>query len=353
MTAKTLTDIAAHVGGVVQGDGTLTVDHVAGLDAAGPGALTFFAVPRHATPAVERYAALLAVTRATAAIVPRDIATAPCALIQVDNPDLAFSLAVRLLVPPPPRPETGVHPTAVVAAGVRIGQDVAIGAGTVVEPQAVIGARTILFPGVYVGAGTTVGADCCLYPGVVLYHQVRLGDRVILHANAVVGADGFGYAWDGHAHQKIPQIGTVVIEDDVEIGACTTVDRARFGETRIGRGTKLDNLIQIAHNVRLGAHCAFASQVGISGSTEIGNGVLMGGQAGTAGHVKIGDGAVFSARAGVSKNIPAGVHYTGYPARPHAAQLDEWGNIKALPRLRATVRELERRIAGLEARLKP
>ncbi len=351
MTAITLEYIAGHVDGTVIGDRSLKVDHAAGLEDAGPGAITFFAIPQHTSHFVERYQRMLRETRATAAIVPRDIADGPCALIQVDNPDLAFAWVVAQLYPPAPGPETGIAPSAVVHADARVAGSAAVGACAVIEAGAVVGERSVIYPNVYVGAGTVIGDDCCIYPGAVLYHNVTLGNNVIIHANAVIGSDGFGYAWDGKCHRKVPQVGVVEIQDGVEIGACTTIDRARLGRTVIGQGTKLDNLVQIAHNVKLGAHCAFASQVGISGSAEFGNGVLMGGQAGAAGHIKVGDGAIFSARAGVSKDFPGGAHYTGYPARPHQQQLNEWRNLKAMGRLRATVRNLERKITELEKKM--
>ncbi len=340
MAPITLADIAKRVSANVCGDNSLTVDHVASLTDAGDGALTFLANPK--------YRPQLATTRATAAIVGSEIAEAPCALLQVENPDLAFAQAVELLVPPPPAPAVGTHPSAVVAEDAVLGQGVAVGACAVVESGARIGARTLIYPGAYVGCGVATGEDCILYPGAVLYHGVCLGNSVIVHANAVIGSDGFGYAWNGVDHVKIAQVGTVEVGDHVEIGACTTIDRARFGKTVIGPGTKLDNLIQIAHNVRLGAKCAFAAQVGISGSTTIGHGVLMGGQSGAAGHLDIGDGALVTSRSGITKSLPGNAQYTGFPARPHKGQLDEWRNIKALPRLRARLRELEARVAELE-----
>lgn len=352
MAARTLSEIAAHVGGELEGDGGLTVDRPAALSDADAGSLTFFSVPRHLPQLAEKYLAQLQTTRATAAIAPRDCPAAPCALIRVDNPDLAFGLAVELLAPPPPAPPPGVHPAATVAESARLGEDAAVGAGAVIGENASIGARTVIHPRAVIGPACTIGADCVIFPGAVLYHDVRVGDRVRIHANAVVGSDGFGYAWDGKCHRKIPQVGTVEVGDDVEIGACTTIDRARFGRTVIGRGSKLDNQVQIAHNVKIGAHCAFAAQVGISGSTVIGDGVLMGGQSGAAGHLEIGSGAVFSAKAGITKSLEGGVHYTGHPAVPHKAKLDEWRSLKALPRLRATVRELERKLALLEEKLR-
>lgn len=341
MAARTIQEIADAVNGTLLGDAEAIVDHAAGLEEASPGALSFLAN--------SKYESQLATTGATAVIVSRKVDTASCILIQVDNPDLAFAKALDLLVPPPPRPAPGIDAAAIVSPEARIGDKVSVGAGSIIEAGAVIGDNSVIYPQTYIGFGTRVGQECIIYPQVVVYHDVVLGARVTLHSHAVIGSDGFGYAWDGKQHVKIPQIGTVEIGDDVEIGSGTVVDRARFGKTVIGSGTKLDNLIQIAHNVKIGSCCAFAAQVGISGSTTIGNGVLMGGQTGVAGHVGIGDGAIFSARTGITKNMPAGVHYTGYPARPHDLQLNEWRNIKALPRLRAMIKDIEKRIEKLES----
>lgn len=340
MPATTLQAIASYVGGTLIGDGSRLVYKAAGLAEATEGDLTFLANPR--------YEPLLQTTRATAAIVSRRITAAPCALIQTDNPDLAFGLAVSLLVGPTPCPSAGIHPTAVISSEAHLAEGVSIGAGTVIEAGASIGARTILYPHVYVGHETVIGEDCILYPGVVLYHRVSLGSRVILHANVVVGSDGFGYSWDGKRHAKIPQLGTVRIGDDVEIGAGTTIDRARFGETVIGPGTKIDNLVQIAHNVTIGAHTIIVAQVGISGSTKIGNGVVIGGQTGIAGHIEIGDGAKLAAKTGVLKNIPPGEEVGGCPALPREEWLNQLRHMKTLPRLRSEVKDLLERVKRLE-----
>jgi len=338
MPSITLGELASHLGARLEGDAALRVERPAGLAEAGPGDLSFLANPK--------YAPQLAATRATAVIVGPGSPAAPCALLRVDQPDLAFGLAVGLLCPPPPPPPAGVHPRASVDPSAKLGPGVSVGPGAVVEAGAVIGERTILHALAFVGRETELGPDCEIFPGAVLYPRVRLGARVRVHANAVIGSDGFGYAWDGKRHAKIPQAGTVEIGDDVEIGACTTIDRARFGATGIGAGTKLDNQIQIAHNVRLGPHCVFAAQVGVSGSTRIGGGAMVGGQSGFSGHLEIGDRAAFSARCGVTKSLPGGRHYSGYPARPHELQLEEWRHLKALPRLRETVRALLRRLGG-------
>lgn len=349
MPEITLAELAGKLGATLaKGDGDRKVSRLAGLDEAGPGDLSFLANPS--------YMKLLASTRAEAVIVGRSVSDAPPALLQVDNPDLAFAQASLLLSPPPPPPPPGRHPAAVISAKACLGRGVSVGAGAVVEDGARIGDRTVLYPQTYVGAGASLGADCLLYPGVVVYHGVVIGDRCVFHAGAVIGSDGFGYAWTGKGYFKIPQVGTVVVEDDVEIGANSCVDRARFGETRIGRGTKLDNLVQIAHNVKLGPACAFAAQVGIAGSASIGAGVQMGGQSAAVGHIKLGDGLTIVGQSGVSKSIPgreAGTDperlvWIDSPAKPMREHLREAQNIKALGKLRLTVRELEERLKRLE-----
>ena len=349
MPEVTLGQLAEYLGAVLTGGmAEQKVSRLAGLTEAGPGDLTFLANPA--------YKNLLAQSKAGAAVVGQDVADAPMALLKVDNPDLAFAKASLLISPPPPAPKPGIHPTAVVSEQAVLGKDVSIGAGAVVEAGARIGDRTVLHPLTYVGPDSVIGHDCLLHPGVRICHQVTIGARCIFQAGAVVGSDGFGYAWTGKGYFKIPQVGTVIIEDDVEIGANACIDRARFGETRIGRGTKLDNLVQIAHNVKLGQCCAFAAQVGIAGSTTIGNGVQMGGQAAITGHVSIGDGLTILGQSAVSKSIPgreAGVDkerliWVDTPAKPMREQLKEWQNIKALGRLRKTIKDLEGRLARLE-----
>ena len=348
MPEITLGKLAEHIGAVLEnGDPETKVGRLAGLADAGPGDLTFLAN--------KTYAAQLGQSKATAAVVGKDADAAPMALLRVDNPDLGFAKASLLIMPPPPRPEPGIHPTAVVSDRAVVGKDVHIGAGAVVEAGARLGDRCVLMPQTYIGADSTLGEDCLLYPGVKVYHQVTIGARCIFHAGAVIGSDGFGYAWTGQGYFKIPQVGTVIIENDVELGANVCVDRARFGETRIGMGTKLDNLVQIAHNVKLGPMCAFAAQVGIAGSATVGAGVQMGGQSAIVGHVTVGDGLTIVGKSAVSKSIPgreAGVDkerlvWINTPAKPMREQLEEWRNVKYIGRLRKTVKELEERLDKL------
>lgn len=351
MPEKTLGELAEYLGATLaNGKPDQKVGKLAGLAEAGAGELSFLSNPA--------YKDLLATTRAEAVVVSREVTDAPTAILRVDNPDMAFGQAALLLNPPPPRAEPGIHPAAVIGKNVKLGEGVWVGPGAVIADGAVVGDRTRIYPQAYVGTESRIGTDCILYPHVTVYHRVTIGDRCIVHAGAVIGSDGFGYAWTGAEYYKIPQVGTVVLEDGVEIGANTTVDRARFGETRIGAGTKLDNLIQIAHNVKVGAMCAFAAQVGIAGSATIGNGVQMGGQAAVVGHIRVGDRITLVGQAAAIKNIPGAetgvdkseLTWVGSPAVPMRDQLKEWQNLKSVARLRKTVKELEARLANVEKR---
>lgn len=340
----TLDELARLVGGTVSGDGAIVIRGVNGLREAGPGEIAFLANPK--------YAPLLATTRASAVIVADGTAVSLPA-IRVKNPDLAFARAAERLGGEAWRPAPGVHASAVVAPSARIGKDVSIGAFTVVEEGASIGDGAVLCPQVYVGAGARIGPGCHLWPQAVVRERCELGARVILHSGAVVGSDGFGYATEGGVHHKIPQVGTVLLEDDVELGANTTVDRARFGKTVIGKGTKIDNLVQIAHNVSTGQGCLVASQAGISGSTRLGNYVILAGQAGLSGHLDVGDGAIVTAQSGVGKDVPPGLTISGEHAietkrhfREKAAMARMPEALQEIRRLRKEVEELKKKLGG-------
>lgn len=344
VASHTVGSIAKAIGGKVDGDAAVSISGVAGLKEAEPGELSFLANPKY-TPMVGR-------TRASAVIVGAAFdGPHTCALIRVDSPDKGFTQAVMLLAPPQVLPVPGIHPTAVVAPDARLGEGISIGPHCVVEPAASVGARTVLGAGCYVGHGARVGADCRLHPNVSLRENVKVGDRCIFHSGAVIGSDGFGYYRQGEAWVKIPQVGTVEIGDDVEIGANTTIDRARFGRTVIGKGVKLDNLVQIAHNVRVGDHTAMAAQVGISGSTIIGKRVQVGGQAGAAGHISIGDDAVLLAQSGATKDVPAGAKVMGFPAAPQDKAARLHAHVARLPELKARVSAMESRLAQIEKSL--
>jgi len=261
MVTRTLAELAGLLGGEVVGDESVEILGVAGIREALPGDLTFLAN--------SRYESYLLETRASAVICSREPRTAPLPLLMVDNPYLAFQRIVRLFRPELHRPEPGVHPSAVVAADAEIGAGASVGAHCVIESRARVGRNVVLMPRCYIGVAASVGADTFIYPGVVLREECVIGERCIIHPNAVIGADGFGFAFDHGRYHKIPQVGNVVVGDDVEIGANTTIDRATTDATRIGNGTKIDNLVQIGHNVVVGKHCIIVAQVGISGSTEL------------------------------------------------------------------------------------
>lgn len=266
--------------------------------------------------------------------------------VEVDNPRLAFA---RLLPHffPPFRPPLGIHSLAFVHPRALLGEGVTVGPFSVIEEGAEVGDRTCVFPQVYVGRGTKIGRECVLYPQVVVRENCVIGDRVILHSGVVIGADGFGYEWDGERYEKIPHVGRVVIEDDVEIGANTTIDRATLGVTRVGRGTKIDNLVTVAHNVHIGNHVVIVAQCGIAGSSEVGDGVVMGGQAGIADHCRVGRGARIAARAGVTTEVKVGEMVSGFPAQEHHRELKERALLRKLPEMWQKLRDLEARVTKL------
>jgi UDP-3-O-[3-hydroxymyristoyl] glucosamine N-acyltransferase len=335
-----LQDIAARLDCRVDGDGTIDIRGVARIEDAGPGDLTFFANPK--------YAAELRATRASAVILGDNAEAAPCAMLRARQPYLAFARAVSLFEDPW-RPAPGVHELASVADGVTLGEQVSIGPFAVVEQGARIGARTIVHAHAFVGRQTEIGDDCILHAHVSIRERIRIGNRVILQNGAVVGSDGYGFARrpDG-THQKIPQIGGIVVEDDVEIGANTTIDRPAVGETRIGAGTKIDNLVQIAHGVAIGKNVLLAAQVGIAGSVTIEDDVTLAGQVGVAGHITLGKGVVATAQTGIPNSVEAGALVSGYPAIANREWLRSSAVFRRLPELKKRVAELERRLKELE-----
>lgn len=332
----TVQELAALVGGqfVSSANSTAKITGAAAIAEAVAGDITFFGNAK--------YLAVLKTCRATAALVPVEFSEEiPPIAIRVANPSLAFAQVLAKLAPPPVVFAPGVHPTAVVASDVEIGEGASIQPHAVIEPGAKIGARSVIGAGGYVGHDARIGADCQLAARVTVGARCILGDRVIAHSGVVVGSDGFGFEFAGGRHEKIPQTGIVQIDDDVEIGANTTIDRARFGRTWIGAGTKIDNLVQIAHNVVIGRHCIVCAQAGVSGSTRLGNYVVLGGQVGTVGHIEIGDGAQVAAQSGVSKNVPPKQVVFGYPAQPMREAKEQLARIGRLEKLYERVRKLE------------
>ncbi len=309
-TGKSLSlkEIAGLVGGQIVGDPSVTITGVAGIKESKRGDITFISNAK--------YLPFLDESEASAVITGPDVHSAKKNLIRTANPSLAFTKVIAHFIPSRAPKAPGVHPTAVVAQGVRLGKDVTIGPHVVIEEGVFVGDRCVIEAGTFVGQGTSIDADSHFYPNVTLREDTQIGKRVIVHSGAVIGADGYGYETINGEHEKIPQTGHVVIEDDVEIGANVCVDRGRFQATRIGKGVKIDNLVQIAHNVTIGAHSMLVAQSGISGSTQLGERVIVAGQAGLIGHLTIGDGVIIGAGAGVIKSVPPNTVILGSPARP-------------------------------------
>jgi UDP-3-O-[3-hydroxymyristoyl] glucosamine N-acyltransferase len=330
----TLQDLAGRLGGRVRGDGSRRVDGVAPLDSAGAGQVSFLSNPRYAEEAARSAAA--------AVLVAEGVDIPDACLIVVADPYLALARTLEIFHPVAP-PEPGVRPGAHVPASCRIGAGASVQAGAVLGERCEVGDRAVICSGAVLGEGARVGEDSVLHPGVIVYAGCVLGRRVIVHAGAVIGSDGFGFAREGARHHKIPQVGNVVVGDDVEIGANATIDRATFGSTRIGRGTKIDNLVQIGHNVTVGEDCILVAQTGISGSTRLGRGVIFAGQSGAAGHLSIGDGARVGAKSAVLQDLPAGAFVIGTPA----IEAGLWRRAAALF---GRLPDLRRRLMRLEGR---
>jgi len=336
-------EIAQLVGGTVQGDGRVRIRGVNGIKEAQPGQLTFL---REA-----RYLPYLATTGASAVLVSETPPDCRLPVILVQQPDLAFAQVLRHCEQEQVKHPTGIHETAVIGRDVQLGQNVAIDAHVRLGGGCVLGDGVVLYAGVYVGRGTSVGADTVIYPNVTIREEIQVGARCVIHAGVVIGSDGFGFAPLDGAWQKIPQVGGVAIGDDVEIGSNTAIDRATFGQTRIGRGTKIDNLVQIGHNTQIGEHCVIAGMAGIAGSTVIGNHVRIGASAGIKGHIDIGDGATIGGRAGVTKSVAPGKVVSGFPAMDHNLERRVLVAQQRTPELLRRVRELERRLQALEDEL--
>jgi UDP-3-O-[3-hydroxymyristoyl] glucosamine N-acyltransferase len=338
----TASELARAVDGRLEGGADPDIAGAAPLDRAGPTDLTLLSSPHYVGEARTTTAGAILVSTALADRVRADLPR-----IVVADPHRALTVLLPLLYPPEPVP-TGVHPTAVVSADADLGHDVTIGACSVVGAGTRIDAGTILAAQVVVGRHCRIGAGAYLHPGVTLYDNVSVGARTILHAGVRVGVDGFGYSSSAAGHLKIPHVGRCLIGADVEIGANSTIDRGSIGDTVIGDGCKIDNLVQIGHNVRMGEHCIVVSQVGLSGSTRVGRFVTLGGQAGIQGHIRIGDGATIAGQAGVFGDVAAGATVSGYPARPHKESLRAQANLFRLPDFIKRLRALERVVLGKE-----
>jgi len=322
--------------GLLVGNAETTITGAASVAEAMPGEITFYGDLKY-LPAFRK-------TRAAAAFVPANFEeTVVAAQIRVSNPAKAFEQIVLKLAPLPITRAPGRHSTAVIADDAKLGKEVSVGAHAVVESGARIGDRTHIGANSYIGHESVIGADCIIYPNVVIRERGQIGQRVIIHSGVVIGADGFGFEPVNGRHQKLPQIGIVQIDDDVEIGANTTIDRARFGRTWIQEGVKIDNLVQIAHNVVIGKHSIVVAQVGIAGSVRIGERVLIGGQAGIIGHIEIGDGTAIGAQSGISKNIRGGIWWAT-PAVPLAEAKQQLAWVRRLGKLFARVKAIEQKL---------
>ena len=341
---KTLAEIAKIVEGEVVGDKNVVITGLSGIKEAEKGDLTFLAN--------SKYLPLLKKTNASAIIIPRDLKVSGKSFIRTNNPSLAFAQIMSMMSDAGKSVLKGIHKTAIVGSGVILGKNVSIGPYVVVEDKVKIGDNTIVYAGTYIGYETAIGKDCLIYPHVTIREKILIGQRVIIHSGTVVGSDGFGYEQQGGVHKKIPQIGTVLIEDDVEIGANVTIDRARMNKTVIGKGTKIDNLVQIAHNVIIGEHCIIVAQVGISGSVVVEKGVVLAGQAGVGGHLTIGEGSIIAAQAAVMKSIPAHSKVSGSPARPYMEHQRAMAAMQKLPAYANVIQDFKKRIEELEAQLK-
>lgn len=336
-----LSDLAQRLEAALDGPEDLDVRGVAGLRDAGMGEITFVADDKHLKD--------IAASKASAFIVPNTAPPLGVPALRVRNPRLAFAKALDLFHVKRPAPG-GVSDRAFIGRDVVLGADPTVHPGAVIGDGCRIGARAVIHSGVVIAPGVTIGDDCILYPNVTVREDAVIGSRVILHPGAVIGSDGFGFVTDRGVHHKIPQVGGVIIGDDVEIGANSTVDRATLGNTVIGKGTKIDNQVQVAHNVAIGEHCLLAAQVGIAGSTTLGKYVVIGGQAGVGDHLTVGDQVMAGGGTGITRDIEGGRVIAGHPALPLREWLKVQASLPKLPELRRIIAELERRIGELEGK---
>ena len=335
---KTVKELAQFLGGTVIGDENREISDVKGLAEAGSDDISF---------AVEPYTEYLPQVHAGAVITEKEYPAGNNTLVLVENPRLAFSKLLELFHPRQ-SVQQGIHSTAVVDESAKIGENTAVMAYAVIGKNVRIGAGSVVYPYVFIGDNVTIGANAAIYPGAVIMENTVMGDNAVIRAHAVIGGEGFGFATKDGKHTRIPQIGNVTIGDDVEIGACTTIDNGTLGSTKVGRGTKIDNLVHLGHNVEIGEDCFVIAQTGIAGSTKVGNHVTFAGQTGCTGHITIGDNVTFAGKSGIVGNVASNTVNAGFPARPHI----EWSRtqvyIKKLPDLAKTVKALEKRIAELE-----
>lgn len=329
-------ELSDKLNGELIGDKGIIVNNIAELGSAKEGDIAFLFD--------KKISSLLDNTNASCVVVPSDVRKGRVAIIRCENPNIAFKKVCDILSLDSSPYQKGIHETAVIGKNVRLGKDLSIGAFTYIEDDSVIGDKTAIFPNCYIGRHSELGEECIIYPNVTIRENVRIGSRVIIHAGSTIGNDGFGYERTEGGHVKLPHIGGVVIEDDVEIGSCVTVDRAKISNTRIGRGTKIDNLVQIAHNVTIGQNCIIVAQCGISGSVKVGNNVIMGGQVGITDHVEIGDNVMVAAQAAIMKSVPPNSIMWGKPARPLKKAKLIYALFDKLPEIYERLKNIEKKL---------
>ena len=339
---KKLSEIAQIISGTLIGDPECQITGVSGIEEVRKGEITF--------AADRKYFELAENTEAAALIVPFSINSSRKNLIQCEEPRLAFA-AILTLFARSTDIVRGIHPTAITGKNCGIGKNVSLMPFVVLGDNVSVGDNTVVYPHSFIGNNSKIGSDCCIYSNVAIREDVEIGSRVIIHSGTVLGSDGFGFATVGGIHHKIPQIGTILIEADIEIGANVTIDRATTGRTTIGKGTKIDNLVHIAHYVVIGSNSMIVAQVGISGSTIVGKNVTMAGQSGAVGHLRIGDNAVIAARAGVTKNIPAGVNVSGFPAKLHSEEMRMQATLSRLPEIFKTFNKILKSLKRIASRI--
>lgn len=337
----TVEELAGRVSGKVFGDGQVVIEETRSLEQSAPQAISF---------AIGDYCEFVGQSKAGAVIVEAPIEGVTIPQIVVENAKVAFSEVLALFHPPVVLPRT-IHETAIIGKNVTLGKNISVGPYCVICDNAVIGDNVTLHPYVYIGHNARIGEDTAIYAGAVVHENCILGKRVVLRAKAVIGGEGFGFATENGVHTHIPQVGNVVLEDDVEVGSCSTIDNATMGSTLVRRGTKIDNLVHLGHNVEIGEDCFLIAQVGIAGSTKCGNHVIFAGQTGCTGHITIGDNVTFAGKTGIVGNVPSNGTYAGYPMRPHREWLKLAAYESRLPEMAKTIKQLEKELAKLKEQL--
>ncbi|MFW5981985.1 MAG: UDP-3-O-(3-hydroxymyristoyl)glucosamine N-acyltransferase [Halanaerobiaceae bacterium] len=335
----TSAELAEKVDGNLVGDPDIKITSVAGVKESSHNSITFAESKDYIKAASESSAAVV--------IVPQDVSIKGKTTIQVSNPRLVYAM-ISSFFAPNIYYKPGIHPSAVIEESAQIAKNVSIHPGVIIDENVILSDNVIIAAGVYIGRDVKIGRDTIIHPNVVIEYDSEIGSNVIIHAGTVIGSDGYGFVSTDQGHQKIPQLGNVIIGDNVEIGANVTIDRGASGPTVIGNGTKIDNLVQIAHNVKVGEDCLIIAQVGIAGSTEIANRVTLAGKTGVVGHLKIGDNAIIASSSLVTKNVASDVFYSGNPAHDHKQELREQAARRKLPELLKTVKKLEKKINELE-----